>query len=101
MSELVQAGNEARTLLLEREAQRMRSELAALREGRNIVVPLKLSPLERCSAAPNIARAPPVLPSMCRLNILRCMPVEVPVCFVGCRVACGVHPGLFLCPVQS
>ena len=43
-----QAGNEARALLLERESQRMRAELAALREGRNVVVPLRLSPLERC-----------------------------------------------------
>lgn len=43
----MQAGNESRALLLEREAQRMRAELAALREGRNIVVPLRLSPLER------------------------------------------------------
>lgn len=44
----MQAGNEARALLLERESQRMRAELAALREGRNVVVPLRLSPLERC-----------------------------------------------------
>lgn len=54
MCDIVQAGNEARTLLLERESQRMRSELAALREGRNIVVPLRLSPLERCSTHPSL-----------------------------------------------
>jgi hypothetical protein len=46
-----QASNEARALLLERESQRMRAELAALREGRNVVVPLRLSPLERCRFA--------------------------------------------------